>query len=274
MHRCGSYDFVTKDFSRKPVALITGGGTGVGAATARMLAGRGYAVGLNYSRSAAAAEATAEECRRLGGDAIAIKGDVASDKDCRRMVATVTKTFGDLDLLVNSAGITQITKFSDLGLQNAEDLMRVYSVNVVGAYQMARAAHPHLKASGRGSIVNISSVAGQTGSGSSVAYALSKGALNTLTLTLARLLAPEVRVNAILPGMIDTNWFTGNGVDEDAFDLMKQRFSDASALGTIATAEDIAAAVVHIGVEAAKVTGQFLAVDAGFLLGKPPQASA
>ena len=264
---------VTNNSYRKTVALITGGGTGVGAATARMLSERGFAVALNYSRSAAAAEATAEDCRRLGGDAIAIKGDVASDADCLRMVATVAETFGGVDLLVNSAGITQITKFSDLSLQNAEDFLRVYGVNVVGAYQMARAAHPHLKASGRGSIVNISSVAGQTGSGSSIAYTLSKGALNTLTLTLARLFAPEVRVNAILPGMIDTNWFTGNGVDEDAFDLMRQRFSDASALGTITTAEDIADAVVHIGVEATKVTGQFLTVDAGFLLGKPPQAS-
>lgn len=263
----------TDKSSPKPVALITGGGTGVGAATARMLAERGFAVALNYSRSAAAAEATAKDCRRLGGEAIAIKGDVASDADCRRMIATVAEAFGGLDLLVNSAAITQITKFSDLDLQNAEDLLRVYGVNVVGVYQMARAAHPHLKASGRGSIVNISSVAGQTGSGSSIAYTLSKGALNTLTLTLARLFAPEIRVNTVLPGMIDTNWFTGNGVDEAAFDRMKQRFSEASALGTIATAEDIATAVVHLGIEATKVTGQFMTVDAGFVLGKPPQAS-
>jgi 3-oxoacyl-[acyl-carrier protein] reductase len=188
-------------------------------------------------------------------------------------VAAAVARFKRLDLLVNSAGATQITKFSDLDLQNGEDLMRVYSVNVVGAYQMGRAAAPYLKQSGRGSIVNVSSIAGQTGSGSSIAYVLSKGALNTLTLTFARLLAPAIRVNAVLPGMIDTAWFTGNGVAESAFEIMKQRFSEASALGAVSTAGDIAGAVVYAGVDAIRMTGQFLTVDAGFLLGKPPQPS-
>ncbi|MGN6467626.1 MAG: SDR family NAD(P)-dependent oxidoreductase [Rhizobiaceae bacterium] len=259
--------------TRKGVALITGGGTGVGAATAGMLAERDFAVAVNYSRSADAAEATAEECRRLGADAMAMRGDVSSDADCRSMIAAVIEKFGALDLLVNSAGATQITKFSDLDVQNGEDLLRIYSVNVVGAYQMGRAAAPHLKQSGRGAIVNVSSIAGQTGSGSSIAYVLSKGALNTLTLTFARLLAPEVRVNAVLPGLIDTAWFTGNGVEEGAFETMKRRFEDASALGSVATAKDIAQAIVYAGVDAVRMTGQFLTIDAGFLLGKPPQPS-
>jgi len=259
--------------SGRGVALITGGGTGVGAATARMLAERGFAVAVNYSRSADAAEATAEACRQSGADALAIRGDVSSDADCRSMVATVVEKWSGLDLLVNNAGATQMTKFSNLDLQNGEDLMRVYSVNVVGAYQMGRAAAPHLKQSGRGSIVNVSSIAGQTGSGSSIAYVLSKGALNTLTLTFARLMAPAVRVNAVLPGMIDTAWFTGNGVEEGAFETMKQRFRDASALGAVSTAKDIADAIVYVGVDATRMTGQFLTIDAGFLLGKPPQPS-
>jgi 3-oxoacyl-[acyl-carrier protein] reductase len=259
--------------TRKGVALITGGGTGVGAATARMLAERGFAVAVNYSRSADAAEATAEACRQLGAEAVAVRGDVSSDADCRSMVSAVVGKWRGIDLLVNSAGATQITKFSDLDVQNGEDLMRVYSVNVVGAYQMGRAAAPHLKRSGRGAIVNVSSIAGKTGSGSSIAYVLSKGALNTLTLTLARLLAPAVRVNAVLPGMIDTAWFTGNGVEESAFETMKQRFCDASALGAVSTADDIAGAIVYVGVDAVRMTGQFLTIDAGFLLGKPPQPS-
>lgn len=260
--------------SASSVALITGGGTGVGAATALLLAERGFAVAVNYSRSADAAESTAARCRELGARVIAIQGDVASDADCRRVVDTVAREFGGIDLLVNSAGATQITKFSDLDLQNAEDLARVYAVNVIGAYQMGRASFPYLKASDRGgSIVNVSSIAGQTGSGSSIAYVLSKGALNTLTLTFARVFAPHVRSNAVVPGMIDTAWFTANGVDETAFATMKQRFCDASALGTVSTAEDIAAGVVYVGVDATRMTGQFLTIDAGFLLGKPPQPS-
>ena len=255
------------------VALITGGGTGVGAATAALLARRGWSVAINYSRSAEASEATASICREQGVRAIVVQGDVSKDEDCRRIVATTMEQLGRLDLLVNSAGATQITKFSELTLQNADDLQRIYAVNVVGSYQMARAAQPHLAASGRGAIVNISSIAGQTGSGSSIAYVLSKGALNTLTMTLSRLFSPQIRVNAILPGMIDTEWFTGNGVEKETFALMKQRFSDASALGRVSTAEDIAAAVVYVGVDAGTMTGQFLTIDAGFLLGKPPQPS-
>src|SRR5690606_36370544 len=137
----------------------------VGAATARLLARRGWWVAVNYSRSAAAAEETAAACRATGVEAVAVHADVAKDEDCRRLVSATVERFGRLDLLVNSAGATQITKFSDLSAQNAGDMLRVFGVNVVGTYQMGRAAQPHLKASGRGAIVNVSSIAGQTGSG-------------------------------------------------------------------------------------------------------------
>ena len=255
------------------IALITGGGTGVGSATAKLLARRGWSVVINYSRSAQAAETTAEACRAEGVDAITVQASVDSDEDCKRLVEAAVERFGGLDLLVNSAGTTQIASFSDLHAQNAEDLHRVFGVNVVGPYQIARAAMEPLKASDRGAIVNVSSIAGQTGSGSSIADVLSKAALNTLTLTLARLLAPHVRVNAVLPGMIDTEWFTGNGVDADTFTAMKQRFSENSALGKVSTADDIAEAVVYVGVDASRMTGQVLTIDAGFLLGKPPVPS-
>ena len=255
------------------VALITGGGTGVGSATAKLLAQRGWSVALNYSRSRESAEATAEACRAAGVEAVAIQANVASDEDCRRLVATTVERLGGLDLLVNSAAATQLTSFSDMEAQNSADLHRVFDVNVVGPYQMARAAREALSASGRGAIVNVSSIAGQTGSGSSIAYVVSKAALNTLTLTLARLLGPKVRVNAVLPGMIDTEWFTGNGVDAEAFAAMKQNFSENSALGQVSTAEDIAGAIIYVGVDAVRMTGQFLTIDAGFLLGKPPVPS-
>lgn len=255
------------------VALITGGGTGVGAATARLLAQRGWSVAINYSRSREAAEATAEACRSHGVEAIAVQACVERDEDCRRLVSATVERLGGLDLLVSSAATTQITHFTDLDAQNAEDLHRVFDVNVVGAYQMARAARAALAASGRGAIVNVSSIAGQTGSGSSVAYVLSKAALNTLTLTLSRLLAPDVRVNAVLPGMIDTEWFTANGVDPETYAAMRQRFCENSALGQVSTAEDIAGAIIYAGVDATKMTGQFLVIDAGVLLGKPPLPS-
>lgn len=257
--------------SQSQVAIITGGGTGVGAATARLLSRRGFDVAINYSRSAEAAEAVADDCRRQGRRAIALQGDVSIDADCRRMVDTTARELGGVSLLVNSAATTQVTTFTDVDAQNADDLLKVYSVNVVGAYQMARAAAPHLKASGRGSIVGISSLAGQIGAGSSIAYTLSKGALNTLTLVLARLYAPGVRANTVVPGVIDTEWFTSKGVPQADVAQLKQRFGNSSALGTICTPEDVASAVVYVGVDATKMTGQSLVVDGGYLLGKSPR---
>lgn len=254
------------------VALITGGGTGVGAATARLLAARCYHVALNYSRSAAEAEATAVQCRDQGVEAMTLKGDVSADADCRRMVDDVVKQWGRIDALVNSAGATQFTRFSDLDNQNAADFQRVYAVNLIGAYQMARAAAPALRESGRGAIVNVSSIAALNGNGSSIAYVTSKGALNTLTLTLARMLAPEIRVNAVLPGLIDSRWFIA-GIGEEAFETMKTRFAEASALGEVCTPEDVAEGIVYLAAEATKTTGQFLTVDAGFMLGRPPKVS-
>jgi len=186
-----------------PVALISGGATGVGAATARGLAARGFRVAINYRRSADEAEATAAACRAAGTDVLALQGDVAEDRACRSLVARTVEAWGRLDVLVCSAGITQFTQIADFDGQNAEDFHHVFAVNAIGPYQLARAASSHLRASGSGAIVNVSSIAGQNGNGSSLAYIASKGALNSLTLALARLLAPEVRVNAVLPGLIE-----------------------------------------------------------------------
>lgn len=253
------------------VALITGGGTGVGAATARLLAGRGWNVALNYRRSAAEAEATAEACRALGAEALTLAGDVADDADCRAMVARTAERFGRIDALVCSAGATQFTRLSDLDDQNAADFQRVFSVNVLGAYQAARAAGPWLTRSG-GAIVAVSSIAGLNGNGSSLAYIASKGALNSLTLALARLFAPKVRVNAVLPGMIDTGWFAP-AFDEAARAAMKANFAEASALGAISTAEDIAAGVVFLAADAVTMTGQLVTIDAGYMLGRAVRVS-
>lgn len=256
----------------RPVALITGGGTGVGAACALQLAGRGYDVVVNYSRSAGDAEKVASEAAGLGVDAVALRGSVAEDADCRRMVEETMARFGRLDVLVNSAGTTQFVALHELDAQNAADFQRIYAVNVVGTYQMARAAEPHLRRSGRGAVVNISSIAALTGNGSSIAYIASKGALNTLTLTLARLLSPEVRVNAVLPGLIDTRWFV-EGIGAESFSAVKQSFVSASALEEVCSADDVADAVTFLVCDARMITGQLLPVEAGFLLGRPPKVS-
>jgi 3-oxoacyl-[acyl-carrier protein] reductase len=258
--------------SERRAALITGGGTGVGAATARLLASRGWDVAINYRKSAAEAEATATTCRKAGVEALTLQGDIAADADCRRMVAAAADRFGRIDTLVCSAGATQFTRLSDLDDQNAEDFQRVFAVNVLGAYQIARAAGPWLLNSDRGAIVTVSSIAGLNGNGSSLAYITSKGALNSLTLALARLFAPKVRVNAVLPGMIDTEWFA-EAFDEAARATMRASFAEASALQVVSSAVDIAAGVVFLAADALTTTGQLFVMDAGYLLGRAVKVS-
>jgi 3-oxoacyl-[acyl-carrier protein] reductase len=255
-----------------PVALVTGGGTGVGSATAQCLAARGYRVAVNYRKSGEEAKATADACRSAGGEAVALQGDVADDGDCRRLINSVSKEWGRLDVLVSSAGTTQFTRLQDLEAQNAEDFQRVYATNVVGAYQIARAASPMLKESGNGAVVMVSSIAGMNGNGSSLAYVASKGALNSLTLSLARVLAPAVRVNAVLPGLIDSGWFL-NGMDEESYHAIRDGFAAASALDTICSPQDIADAVVFLAADAKKMTGQLMVVDSGFMLGRAVKVS-
>src|SRR5689334_12660128 len=195
-------------------AVVTGGGTGVGRATALDLARRGCAVLVNYSRSKDEAEQTAADAAEHGRKAIAVQADVAEDAHCRRMIETAVREFGRLDILVNNAGTTSFIKHDDMEAVQLEDWNRILSTNVIGAFQCARAARAALEASGSGEIVNISSVAGVAGTGSSIPYCGSKAALNNMTVTLARVFAPKVRVNAIAPGFIDTRWlkkgFGGN----------------------------------------------------------------
>ncbi len=249
------------------VALVTGGGTGVGAASALALAARGCNVALNYSRSAEEAERTAMACREAGAGALVMQGDVASDKDCRRMVAEAEARWGRVDCLVNSAGVTVFRELGDLASQGAEDFQRIYAVNVVGAYQMARAAEGLLRKSDRGAVVNVSSMSALTGAGSSIPYAASKGALNTLTRSLARALSPQVRVNAILPGMIATRWFA-EGVGAERAAQVRAKAEAGAALGAVCTAEDVADGIVFLALDALKMTGVLMEMDGGATLGR------
>ena len=250
----------------KRIAIITGGGTGVGAATSRMLAARGHHVLINYSRSEDASAQVVKECIALGAEAFAVKADVARDSDCRALVQQAVARWGHVDALVNSAGTTRFIPMADLDAVTTDDFEQVYAVNTIGPFQMARAVKAHMP---QGSaIVNVSSIAGLTGSGSSLPYVLSKAALNMLTVSLARTLAPAIRVNAVLPGMIDGRWMR-DGLGDEAFERVKGKYANAAALGTISQPEHIASAVCWLLEADSMVTGQLIPVDAGFMLGRP-----
>jgi 3-oxoacyl-[acyl-carrier protein] reductase len=254
--------------SVRPVALITGAATGVGAASARWFAARGYDVLVNYRASCEAAEGVADNCRAAGVDAVAVAGDVAKDGDCRTLAQVANERWGRVDVLVNSAGVTLFRAMADLDALGDQDFSNIFGVNVVGTYQMTRAVVPLMK--NGGSVVNISSIAGLNGTGSSYAYAASKGALNTLTLALARNLAPLIRVNAVLPGMIEGRWLR-DGVGDEAYDRIRDEFVQDAALKSVATPDDVAATAGWLAVDAGLMTGQLLVADNGILLGRPPE---
>lgn len=200
-------------------------------------------------------------------DAVAVQGDVADDADCRRIAAEAQTRWGRIDVLVNSAGTTLFRSMVDLDALDAADFARLYQVNTVGPYQMARAVAGAMRAQG-GAIINISpSIAALNGNGSSYAYAASKGALNTLTLALARNLAPDIRVNAVL-GMIEGRWLK-EGLGEEVYERVREGFAANAALGVVATPGQVAATIGWLAIEAKLMTGQLLTVDAGLLLGRP-----
>jgi len=262
---------MAEDFGGK-IVVVTGASTGLGRAIALEVAGRGAkALVINYASSAAEAEQTAAMVREKGAEAILVRADVGDDDGCKA-IAQAAAGYGRIDALFNNAGITRFARdHANLDAVSAEDFLAIYRVNVVGAYQMTRAARPLLEAGeGPGAVVMTSSIAGVAGIGSSVAYAASKGALNTMTISLARALAPKIRVNAVCPGFIDTPWF-GRGMEEDALERMRQGVAASTPLKVASKAEDIAAAAVFLASPASRhVTGETLLVDAGTHLGYTP----
>jgi 3-oxoacyl-[acyl-carrier protein] reductase len=249
-------------------AIVTGSGTGIGAAIALALARRGWSVLINYRRSEAEARASEAACRAAGADTLCLQADVADDAACRALVAAAVARWGRLDALVNNAGITTFAGPAQWDELDAAAFQRILGVNVVGCFNMVRAAAPHLTAAG-GAIVNVSSVAGVLGTGSSAPYVASKGALNALTLHLARLLAPAVRVNAVCPGMVTTRWFP-QGVGDEAYEALKAQHERQVPLGRASSAEDVADAVVWLIEGARTVTGELLLLDGGMHLGAAP----
>jgi 3-oxoacyl-[acyl-carrier protein] reductase len=243
---------------RNRVAIVTGGGTGIGRATALALALQGVAVAVNYSRSAAEAEETTQAIIASNGKALAVRADVADESAVRRMVQQVAEHFGGLDLLVNNAGTTRYIPLADLDAVTDEVWDAILAVNLKGAFYCARAAAPQMRARGAGAIVNISSVAGLKGDGSSLPYAVSKAALIGLTRSLARALAPTIRVCSVAPGIVQTRWVAGR--EEHV-----QRLSKSALLGRTASPEDVAAMVCALLAQDA-MTGQTVVVDGGLHL--------
>jgi 3-oxoacyl-[acyl-carrier protein] reductase len=251
-------------------AIVTGSASGLGAATAGILAKAGARIVVNYSSSKAEAEATAELCRKQGAEVVVVQGDVSRDEDCKKIVAAASG-WGRIDVLINNAGTTKHVPHDKLDELSAEDFQRIFGVNTIGPFQMIRAARPLLeaaaKASGKPSaVVNISSIAGISGNGSSVAYAASKGALNTMTLSLARALAPLIRVNTVCPGYIDTPWFT-KGRGEAGAKQVRDMVISRVPLKVASTAEDIARVVCFLASpESSNMTGELVRMDAGMHL--------
>src|ERR1700731_1055189 len=248
-------------------AIVTGSASGLGAATAAILAKDGARIVVNYPSSKKEAEQTADLCRTAGGEVVVVQGDVSRDEDCRKIVAAATP-WGRLNALINNAGITKHMPHDNLDGLSAEDFQRLFGVNTIGPFQMVRAARSLLEAgakeSGRASsVVNVSSVAGIGGVGSSVAYAASKGALNTITLSLARALAPLIRVNTVCPGYIDTPWFT-KGRGEEAARQGRDSVVAKVPLKRASTAQDVAALVCFLATPASSnMTGEVVRMDAG-----------
>jgi 3-oxoacyl-[acyl-carrier protein] reductase len=250
---------------KNSVCIVTGSATGIGAACAIDLAKKGARVVINYTKSEADAKATLAECEKHGAEALLVQANVASDADCRRMAQAALDKWGRIDALVNNAGTTKVAfNHADLEALQAQDFQDIYAVNVIGAFQMIRAVEPTMRKQGRGAIVNVSSIAGVMGTGTSVAYAASKGALNTMTLSLARVLGPQIRVNAVCPGFVETRWL--QGALGERYEAQRSRVAGNNPLQKVATPEDISNVIVWLLEGADLVTGEFIMVDGGMHL--------
>jgi ketoreductase RED2 len=236
------------------VALVTGSTSGIGAATARALAAEGVQVVVNSARSVDAGEQLAAE---LPG-ARYVQADVSDAGQAAALVEAAVATHGRLDILVNNAGTTMVIPHHDLEAATPEVWRRILEVNVIGTWQVTTAAVPHLRAAGDAAVVNVSSIAGHHATGSSIPYAASKAAVSHMTVLLANVLGPDVRVNAVAPGLVDTPWTAD-------WDVVRAAVRQMAPLKRSGTPEDVAAVVVALA-DARYMTGEVVLVDGGLHL--------
>jgi len=251
---------------RGKAAVITGSSAGVGRAAALGFAERGCAVAINYNRSRSEAEEAAELCRAKGAKAIVVQADVSVDADCRRLIQAAADAFGHLEILVNNAAVTEFIEFGELEALTEEIWLKILRTNLMGNFFCSRAAVPHMQQAGEGAIVNVGSIAGFLGHGSSMAYSASKAAVINLTKCFARTFGPEIRVNGIAPGAIDTRWLH-RGLGEKAFEGLRESLERTTPLEVMATAEDVANAIIWMVEDARMMTGETIKFDGGQHLG-------
>jgi len=242
-----------KEFSDQ-VALVTGSTSGIGEATAKRLVALGAKVMLNSSTSVSEGERLASE---LEGASYR-QADISSEDDCKELVDATIETFGRLDILVNNAGFTSVIPHADLDGVTEEVFRRIIDVNIFGTWYLSRAAVPALKEGGSGNIVNISSIAGLRPVGSSIPYSISKAGVNQMTRLMANVLGPEIRVNAVAPGLVETPW-------TESWDTLHAAVAARSPMKRSATAEDCAEAVLGI-LRNTYQTGDVVVVDGGLTL--------
>ncbi len=235
--------------------IVTGGGTGIGRAVSILLAQKGASIAIVYSKSKVDAESTVKEIVELGSEAIAVKADVSDEQQVKKMIETVCERFGNINYLVNNASITKQLPFKELELIDDAVWDELFSTNVKGMFYCAKNAAPIIKKDGNGAIVNIGSIAGVNGLGSSLPYAVTKSAVHGLSKSLAHALLPEVRVNCVVPGAVETRWWKGN---EDKMNQLARKLP----LGHVSTPEDIAE-IVLLALTNRSMTGQLLIADNG-----------
>jgi 3-oxoacyl-[acyl-carrier protein] reductase len=245
----------------KPVVLVTGASSGIGRAAAVALAGAGFDVVINYSRSEEAARETAALTEAKRAKTLLYQADVSDDSSVRQMLKAVEREFGRLDALVNNAGTTTQVQAGDLEGITAEEWDRIFAVNVRGVFQVSRAAANLLKAS-RGSIVNTASVVGLRPGPQPLAYAASKAAVVSLTKLLALNLAPEIRVNAVAPGWIEGEWM--ERMLKDRYQELMARRARLTPLRRCATPQDVAEVIVNLITSNRFVNGEVIVIDGGY----------
>ena len=239
--------------SERATAIVTGSSRGVGASTAIKLASKGWNVTITCSSSEKEAIEVSEECKSLGGETLVIKSDVSEEKNCKDVVDQTIKKWGRLDALINNAGTTKFNAHENLSGLTSEDFLRLYSVNTVGPYMMLKEAQSHLLESSNPSVVNVGSIAGVTGIGSSIAYASSKGALLNMTKSLARALGP-IRVELFILGVRC---------------IPKEATEKSTPKKLTVTADQVAASIIYFVEDAVTTTGETLLLDGGMHLGGP-----
>ncbi len=248
----------------KPVAIITGASRGVGKAVAIMLAEKGWNLTLTCSSSLKEAEKVAKECNDFGAETLVLVSDVSNDLKCRETVDATIEKWNKLDTLINNAGRTVFNAHENMSGLTTEDFVEIYKTNTVGPYMMIKESEKHLRKSPIASVVNIASIAGVIGVGSSIAYVASKGALVMMTKSLAKALGP-IRINAICPGFIEGEWLK-SGLGDEAYEATKSFIESSTPLSMVCNPEKVAKGVFFFIEDAIATTGETLILDGGFHL--------